>query len=58
MKIVVAGIIKDRLGLILLVRRGFEELLRGYWEFPAGKLEVGETEQECLMRELNEELRI
>ncbi len=58
MKIVVAGIIRDRSGLVLLVRRGPEQSLGGYWEFPGGKLEVGETEQECLVRELNEELGI
>ena len=58
MKIVVAGIIRDGSGLVLLVRRGPAQSLGGYWEFPGGKLEVGETEQECLIRELNEELRI
>lgn len=58
MKIVVAGIIRDRFSLILLVRRGPEQSLGGYWEFPGGKLEVGETEQECLERELNEKLSI
>ena len=58
MKIVVAGIIRDRSGLVLLVRRGPEPSLGGYWEFPGGKLAVGETDQECLVRELNEELSI
>ena len=57
-KVVTAGVIKDSSGAILLVRRGPEESLSGYWEFPGGKVELGETEQECLKRELKEELGI
>lgn len=41
---------------MLVARRTRPEELRGLWEFPGGKLEPGETPQECLVRELEEEL--
>ena len=58
MKIVTAGVIKDDSGAILLVRRGPHESLSGYWEFPGGKVDGHESEEECLRRELKEELAI
>ena len=45
-------------GKVLLVRRGPDQSLGGYWEFPGGKVEPNESEEECLMRELAEELSI
>jgi 8-oxo-dGTP diphosphatase len=41
---------------LFLARRGPDGSLPGYWELPGGKLEDGETIQECLERELDEEL--
>lgn len=57
MKLVTAAIIRDGEN-ILVVRRGQGETLAGFWEFPGGKVELPETLQECLERELFEELDI
>ena len=53
-KVAAAVIFKE--SKILVTRRAPGEKLAGYWEFPGGKLEEGETPQECIMRELREEL--
>ena len=55
MKQVAAAIIFNK-GKILVTRRAPGENLAGYWEFPGGKLEGSETPQECILRELREEL--
>lgn len=54
---VVCGIIEQD-GLILATQRSNKMSLPLKWEFPGGKLEPGETLQECLLRELQEELGI
>jgi len=41
---------------VLLTRRAPGEKLAGYWEFPGGKQERQETIEECLVREIKEEL--
>lgn len=41
---------------VLAARRGPGKALPGYWEFPGGKIEPGETPEESLSRELQEEL--
>ena len=45
-------------GRVLVTRRADGQTLEGFWEFPGGKLEAGETPQECIVRELAEELCI
>jgi len=41
---------------VLIARRKAGDVLGGYWEFPGGKCEPGETLEECVGRELLEEL--
>ena len=55
---VVAGVIRDKTGRILLARRTEGRDLAGLWEFPGGKREPGETPEAALARELHEELGI
>lgn len=53
---VVSAIIYDSEGRIFATQRGYGEW-KDYWEFPDGKLEVGETSKEALQREILEELK-
>lgn len=57
MKKVTAAVIQ-RDGKILIAQRGGSVPLGGKWEFPGGKMEPGETPEECLARELFEEFGI
>lgn len=43
---------------VLAVQRGETMSLPFKWEFPGGKIEKGETEEECITREIKEELNI
>lgn len=53
---VAAAIIQDQKGQLLLCRRGAGGNCAFLWEFPGGKLEPGETPQQCVLRECQEEL--
>ncbi|MBU0519699.1 A/G-specific adenine glycosylase [bacterium] len=54
---VTAGLIWDD-GKLLITQRKENGFLGGLWEFPGGKQEAGESLEECLARELHEELDI
>ena len=58
MTVVVAAAVVIEDGRVLLTRRAEGQHLAGMWEFPGGKIEAGETPEECLARELNEEFDI
>ena len=52
-EVVAAVIIKD--GKVFATQRGYGEF-KGWWEFPGGKIEPGETPEDALIREIREEL--
>jgi 8-oxo-dGTP diphosphatase len=52
-EVVAAVIVRD--GEVLATRRGYGEW-QGWWEFPGGKMEEGESPQDALRREIREEL--
>jgi 8-oxo-dGTP diphosphatase len=55
---VAVGVLLDADGRFLLTSRPEGKVYAGYWEFPGGKLEAGETVEQALRRELQEELGI
>lgn len=54
----VAGLLVDAQGRLLLQQRPPGKRHAGLWEFPGGKVEPAETPRSALVRELNEELTI
>jgi 8-oxo-dGTP diphosphatase len=55
---VAVGVLIDSQGRFLLTSRPDGKVYAGYWEFPGGKLEAGESVEQALRRELHEELGI
>lgn len=55
---VAAAVIYDDAGRFLLAQRPPGKAFEGYWEFPGGKVEVGESAAAAMCRELHEELGI
>ncbi len=58
MKIVGTAIITDNDGKVLIGQRPEGKDLAGLWEFPGGKQEIGETIEQCIVREIKEELDV
>jgi 8-oxo-dGTP diphosphatase len=56
--IVVTAAVIEQGGRLLVTRRPPGAHLEGYWEFPGGKCDPGETHEDCLARELREELGV
>lgn len=56
--IVAACALVDADNRILLAQRPEGKSMAGFWEFPGGKIEANETPEDCLIRELSEELGI
>jgi 8-oxo-dGTP diphosphatase len=56
--LVVACALIDPDGRVLVAQRPPGKAMAGLWEFPGGKIETGERPEDCLIRELKEELGI
>jgi 8-oxo-dGTP diphosphatase len=54
--LVAAAALIDREGRVLITQRPAHKALGGLWEFPGGKVELGEAPETALIRELKEEL--
>lgn len=57
-KVVGVALIWNEQGKLLIDRRRLSGPLGGLWEFPGGKIEPGENIQECIKREVREELGV
>jgi 8-oxo-dGTP diphosphatase len=57
-KLVVAALIQNDRGEVLITQRRADQALPGFWEFPGGKIEPGEAPEAALRREIAEELGV
>ena len=55
---VVVAVAFDKDGRFLMTSRPEGKVYAGYWEFPGGKLEPGETGEQAIVREIQEELEV
>ncbi|MDA0705507.1 MAG: 8-oxo-dGTP diphosphatase MutT [Proteobacteria bacterium] len=55
---VAAGILRNEAGQVLITERLCDGPYNGLWEFPGGKIRTGESPDDALRRELNEELGV
>lgn len=55
---VVAAIIRNEEGKILIAQRNLNKSQGGLWEFPGGKIEPNESKEDAIIREIKEELNM
>lgn len=53
-----AGVLMKNDGTLLVAQRPAGKSMAGLWELPGGKIEAGETPEDALIRELEEELSV
>ena len=55
---VAVGVVENAAGQVFICRRSDDQHQAGKWEFPGGKIEEGETAEQAVIRELQEEVGI